>query len=52
MQNTLNNSQKITKETRHETKANRSGFTILLFSVKSYVIKKLSGGKQEINLTP
>ena len=52
MQNTLNNSQKITKEMRHENKANKSGFTILLLFKNSCAINKLSDNKHGIKLKP
>ena len=45
MQTQLNNSKKIVIETRHENKANKTGFAILSLSCKKFHIKPHFGQK-------
>ena len=42
MQTELNKSKKITKDTKHENKANKTGFTIFSLSTKKFYIKPFS----------
>ena len=48
MQTKLNKSKKIILDTRHESKANKTGFTILSLSSKKFYIKP-PFGQQERN---
>ena len=50
MQTQLNKSKKIILDTRHEKKANKTGFTIFSLSSKKFYIKSFSDRAYEITL--
>ena len=50
MQTELNKTKKIIIETRHELKANKTGFAILSLSSKKFYIKPFSDEAQESKL--